>query len=162
MEQEVLEPQVKANNKKASHDVSLEARAYFLNQGQNINRLNDILDNNLVSYHFKTIASLVAEVLLYILFTATIGFVISIPSAPEEISYSLTRFLQSNDTLTSDDLSMMVLTFKFFISLLSLPLLGMAVLLRRNRNRRKMVNRAAGEAYQMKTAFYKAVNELKL
>lgn len=157
-----MEDKVETISTPSSKDLNLEARAYFLNQGQSVNKLNDMLEAGRFGYHFKTGVSMLLEVFLYLLFTTVIIIVAVIPGNPLEINYNLSQEVEASFSMNVEDISIIILLIKCIIVLIALPIFGMAILLRRNRRKSRLINKAYSESDQMKTAFYRAVNVLKL
>lgn len=113
-------------------NLSQQARAYFLQQGAGINKLTEILNSNVFIHHLNRWWSFLLEFALYLTFL--IGLICLCGVAGKE---------------------------GFIFGLVSLPSPFIAMLLRRNRKRAKLIHQAAQEIEKMKLEFDNAVKNLK-
>jgi hypothetical protein len=142
--------------------LDVKTRAYFLQQGQRIQKIHSILDSNILAHHLKKWFSLLVELALYLLFALTILGAICLPVNPFETSISIDDSTRINIELHKDDIVALFITAKILLVVFCLPILGMALLLGRNRRKNALIREASEEAEQMKEAFDKAIVELKL
>lgn len=141
-------------------DLNMQARAYFLQQGQRIARLNDLLNSNIITHHIGKVFSVLLEITLYLLFVILVIYALSLPTAIEG-SYD-DGYNAVGGSYTNKDIIAVIIVVKFLLIILSLPLLIIARLLGRNRRKNSLIYQASVEANKMKEEFDKAVRELKL
>ncbi len=115
-------------------NLNSEAKAYFIQQGQSINKLNDILDSNILSHYIGTWFSYMIELSLYILFSVIVIAVIMIPLT-QTITHEINSTTQVTMQIKNDEYIVFILIFKLVCVLLSLPILLFAILLGRNRKK---------------------------
>lgn len=142
-------------------DLNNKARFYFLQQGQRVIKINDLLNSNILEHHISKWFSIFLELALYSLFIIAIVFLIIIPT---DISAYLEINENSSLELAYENKTFLLLIWviktAFFI--LSLPVLFLAILIRRNRRKNNIIYKAYKESATMKEEFDKAVKELKL
>ncbi|MFN8117393.1 MAG: hypothetical protein U0W65_14855 [Bacteroidia bacterium] len=115
-------------------NLNSEAKAYFIQQGQSINKLNDILDSNILSHYIGKWFSYMIELSLYILFSVIVIAVIMIPLT-QTITHEINSTTQVTMQIKNDEYIVFILIFKLVCVLLSLPILLFAILLGRNRKK---------------------------
>lgn len=146
-------------------NLSHQTRAYFLQQGQSINRLYDLLGSNLLIHHLSKWLSVLLEISFYIAFTLLIVGAICIPT-------DMTAYIQFpiyeadpnafDVNVYNRDFSTIVYIVKFIIVLLALPFLLLARLLARNRKKSNLIHAAFNEVEKMKKNFEEGIITLKL
>lgn len=117
-----------------NNNLNSEAKAYFIQQGQSINKLNDILDSNILSHYIGKWFSYMIELSLYILFSVIVIAVIMIPLT-QTITHEINSTTQVTMQIKNDEYIVFILIFKLVCVLLSLPILLFAILLGRNRKK---------------------------
>lgn len=147
--------------KTANTDLTLDARTYFLHQGQSINKLNVILDSNILTHYLNKWFSIIIEISLYILFIAVL---IGVFIIPDNLSFyfPVNESTQITTQIHHEDFATLIMCFKLICILLSLPLLLFAILLGRNRKKNSLIRKAYEESLKMKENFDAAVKSLSL
>jgi hypothetical protein len=145
----------------ANKDLTLDAKTYFLQQGQSINKLNDILDSNILTHYLNKWFSVTIEFLLYALFIITL---IGVFIIPDNLSFyfPVNETTQITAQIQNEDFAALIMCFKLICILLSLPLLLFAILLGRNRKKNTLIRKAYEESMKMKESFDLALKSLKL
>ena len=140
-------------------ELNAEARAYFLSQGRKISRIHSILSSNILIHYLKRWLSLLLELLCYSLFACILIVVLQIPKNPGvQVVYMNAIKIE----ITSPDIENIVVFLKTLAVIISLALPGLAILLKRNRRKNKLIRQAFSEVEEMKEDFDKALNELRL
>lgn len=151
--------------------LSNEARSYFLQQGKSIGRIYDILDSNIVMHHVKSWFSVLLELLLYGLFVVIIFLIATLPSYVMNLTFAienellgeeLSRLVKLDYTLEIKAITEAIFYARLVLLLVSIPVLGMAIILRRNRKKRRLMREAFFEVLEMRKNFDYAVKNLKL
>lgn len=136
-----------------NNNLNSEAKAYFLQQGQSINKLNDILDSNILSHYLGKWFSIILEIALYILF---IVILVSVFQIPNRIP------IDDKNELYNKDFADIIFLIQVICSILSLPILLFANLLGRNRKKNTLIRKAYEESALMKERFDLASKSLNL
>lgn len=149
------------NNPQPGLNNEVAMQNYILYQGQNINRLHGILKSSAIVRGFKTFLSVLFEILLYLLFLAAIILLIMIPTDPLVFSEQLNNTTSISGSIHSDEIAGVMIMIKVMIFLISLPILFCAILLRRNRKKNALIDRAFTETDNLKKGFEQAMQYLK-
>lgn len=145
------------NNKESK----LEVQTYLLQQGQSINKLHGMLNNNLVLGYFKRGVSIVIEVFLFLLFLLLLAASVFLPTNPIQFTGNITDSTSLVGVVENDDLYVLMLFIKGLIFIASLLPLALMIVFRRNRKKSALIQLAFAEVKAMKTLFDKSINELK-
>lgn len=140
----------------------VKARTYFLKQGQGIQKIHGILGSNILVHHLKKWLSFLLELVLYLLFIIILWGAIWLPLNPLEWGIKLTESIELQIGVKADEIIGFFVVLKALLVIFSLPVLGMALLLGRNRRKNTLIREASKEAEQMKEDFDRAIVELKL
>ena len=137
--------------------------AFFIQQGQHINRLYEELRSNTFAFGLKVVFSVILQIACYLLFAFGIYLAIMIPTDLP----SLLRMMGEDSHLWDLTVSIPVLTdflvgIKIILALISLPVLICALLLGRNRRKSMRVRRAFNETELMKKNYDTALQQMKL
>ena len=124
-----------------NNNLNSDAKAYFIQQGQSINKLNDILDSNILSHYIGKWFSYMIELSLYILFSVIVIAVIMIPLT-QTITHEINSTTQVTMQIKNDEYIVFILIFKLVCVLISLPILLFAILLGRNRKKNTLIRKA--------------------
>lgn len=144
-----------------NNNLNSDAKAYFIQQGQSINKLNDILDSNILSHYIGKWFSYMIELSLYILFSVIVIAVIMIPLT-QTITHEINSTTQVTMQIKNDEYIVFILIFKLVCVLISLPILLFAILLGRNRKKNTLIRKAYEESALMKERFDAASKSLNL
>lgn len=140
----------------------VKVRTYFLQQGQSIGRLHDILNSNLLTGTLKRGISILLELVLFVLFLAILLLVIYIPLDPIQIEQALSESTTATATIHNDDVMALMMVIKAALFTVALMPLILMVLMRRNRRKSALIHQAFEEVAQMKQKFDEAVKTLEL
>lgn len=144
-----------------NQNISQQARAHFLHQGQSIAKLHDLLNSNILTHHLGKWLSVILEISLYLLILIIVLLALQIPL---NIHVTIPSYDNSMVNLDNNNknVAMFVLLLQFIVILSALPLFLFARLLARNRKKSKLIREAYLEAEKMKQAFDVAVKDLHL
>lgn len=153
-----------------SNNLGHQTRAYFLQQGQSINRLDDLLGSNILIHHLSKWLSVLLEISLYIAFAFLIIGAICIPTdmtayinlPMREVDPSLFDSNAFDVDVHNREFSNVIYVVKFIIVLIALPFLLFARLLARNRKKSNLIRTSFDEVEKMKKSFEEAINTLRL
>lgn len=140
----------------------VNVRTYFLQQGQSIGKLHEILDSSLLAGHLKRGLSIFIEIIFFLTFLLFLFVAVYIPTDPIQFSKSFSEKTTVTGSIHNDDVAAVMMVIKgivFFASFMSLLLM---LLLRRNRKKGALIHIAFVEVQEMKKRFDKAVKELPL
>lgn len=142
-------------------NTNLDAKTYFLQQGQSIAKLNEILDSNILTHYINRWFSIIIEKSLYLLF---IALMIGVFMVPTHLSFyfDVNNTTQIRTQISNQDFASLIMCFKMIVFLLSLPILVFAMLLGRNRKKNALIRKAYEESKKMKQSFDSAVKTLNL
>ena len=145
----------------AHKDPDINTRTYFLQQGQSIAKLNQILNSNILTHYLNKWFSVIIEISLYLLF---IMVMISVFMIPTHLSFyfDVNETTQISAQINNQDFAALIMCFKIVCVLLSLPILVFAILLGRNRKKNTLIREAYEESKKMKTSFEAAIKSLNL
>lgn len=136
-------------------------RSYFLQQGQSIIKLYDLLQSNIVAYGFKAFLSVVLQLFCYIAFAFAIYFVIVLP---DDLPGVILMMDENISVKLVPDIKLFrefIMTLKIIIAVISLPVLICAFLLGRNRRKSVRIRRCFNETEQMKSNFDQAMKNFR-
>ncbi len=139
-------------NKSQQPDYRIQQHTYFLNQGQGIRHLQNLLDGSFLSYHFRKYTSIVIEIIMYFCILIIIIAAIGIPSHLVMAIFK-DGSTTANLSIENEDLTAMIYILKFIIFLLMLPFIGFIFLLRRNRKKSNTIYQSCLVAKQMQSEF---------
>jgi hypothetical protein len=144
-----------------SRDLKMEARTYFLQQGQSIGKLHEVLSSDILSHYIGKWFSAVIETVLYFLFLIAIVCAFIFPT---EIKTKVATVGQTTMSASVQDarVTEAIFVFKLVIIVIALPFPAFAILLGRNRRKNTLIRKAFEETKKMKSAFDAAVKELNL
>lgn len=158
-----------------ANNLSHQARGYFLQQGQSINRLHNLLSSDLLIHHLSKWLSVLLEICLYVAFACLVIGAICIPTDLTEYAQLQmhradpnifdTDMFTNNDfylAIYNRDFSSIVYAAKSLIVLIALTFMLLARLLVRNRRKSKLIRKAFTEVKEMKKSFEEAITTLKL
>lgn len=148
-------------NPQSDYNKETAMQNYILYQGQQINRLHGILQSSAIVRGFKTFLSVLLEILMYLLFLAAIVLLIMIPTDPLVFSEQLNNTTSISGSIHSDEIAGVMTLIKVMIFLISLPILFCAILLRRNRKKSALIDRAFAETDNLKKGFEQAMQHFR-
>lgn len=134
----------------------LALRSYFLQQGQSILKLLDILQSNILAYGFKAFLSVVLQIFCYLLFAYAIYVALMIPSDLPALNLEFKPDFDVTVVPKIEKVTSFLLSIRILIAVMSLPILICAFLLGKNRRKSVKIRRAFNEAETMKTNFDQA------
>jgi len=137
-------------------------RFYIIQQGQSINNLNNTLRSSASARGFKSVLSVLMEIVLYLLFIGVIILIFAIPSEPFMFSHEIGGNSSLQAGIHAGEITQMIIALKISLFIISLPLLLCAIILRRNRRKGNLIARAHGETERMKMEFERVFHGLKL
>lgn len=137
-----------------------QVRAYFLQQGASIAKLQQILNSNLFVHHLHKWSSLLVELILYTCFVLCFILILAIPTSFQFQVMGLPISIEL--TPSPAELLALVVIIKLILILFTSPLLLFAVLLGRNRKKNALLHEAFTEVKKMKEGFDGAVRDLGL
>lgn len=140
----------------------ITTRTYFLEQGKQIHRLYDMLDNGVITGYLKRGISILLEIILFVMFLGMVLLTIYIPLDPVKIHQQLTETSSAETTYHNDDVTAVMMAIKLLLFVSSLVPLALMIVLGRNRRKNAQINLAFEEVEKMKESFDKAVKELHL
>lgn len=140
------------------HDI----RAYFLQQGQSIARVYDILNSSILTGYVKRGLSVFFEILLVLVFFALLVICAMIPLDPVQFTQEISESTSVTETFHNEDLMYFMVGLKLFMFLVSLLPLVLMFLLRRNRKKSELIHNAFTEIEVMKGRFEQAVKTLNI
>ena len=148
------------NEHSQGNTLSVQARHYFLDQGQKISQLHQLLDRGYLRAYLSRAVYWLAEIALYALFVIAL---ISIYSIPTDLTQHI-RIDNSNSMdvkFTNKELAEFISFLKLIFFILSLMPLILARVLRNARKKTKAIQASFEVVEDMKTNFDKALKELK-
>lgn len=135
---------------------------YFLQQGQSISKVYDILNSSILTGYIKRGFSIVVEVLLGGLFFLLIFCSAIIPLDPIQFTKELSDDTLATATIHNEDLMAVMIGVKIFVFVVSLFPLVLLFLLRRNRKKGELIHVAFTEVEVMKKRFDEALKNLNI
>jgi hypothetical protein len=148
------------NEHSYGNSLSVQARHYFLDQGQKISQLQQLLDRGYLRAYLSRAVYWLAEIALYALFVIAL---ISIYSIPTDLTQHI-RIDNSNSVdvkFTNKELAEFISFLKLVFFILSLMPLILARVIRNARKKTKAIQASFEVVEEMKTNFDKALKELK-
>ncbi len=145
-----------------AESLSVQARTYFLQQGQSTLKLYSILKSNLLTGFVKSGISVLFEIILFLLFVAIVIAVAIIPTEPIQGQIALDNETVIYAGLKREEITAIMYIIKGVLLASSLVPLALMVLLKRNRRKRALIEDAYMEVDMMKERFEDAVKGLKL
>lgn len=142
--------------------IDIKARTYFLQQGQSIGKLYEILNTGFLIGWFKSSISLIFEGLFYLLGAAFILLAIMLPNALLEFVIQVNQDTELKISVFNEDIRTIILVAQITIGLLCIVPFTFAATLSRNRRKSALIRNAFEEVEIMKEGFDKAVKDLKL
>lgn len=142
-------------------NLSTDVRSYFLNQGQKISQLYQMLDRGYYKAYLSRAIYWIVEIALYLLFAIALYVIISIPT---DISQHI-KLDDSNSMdvkFTNEEVAQFITLFKFIFFILSLMPLILARVIRNARKKTQAIQASFKLVEEMKTDFDKALKDLKL
>lgn len=140
----------------------LNARTYFLEQGQSITKLHETLYSSSIAGHLKRGLSVLIEVLLFLLFLIFILVAIYVPLDPIQFHRDFGESSSVYGGYHNDDITLFMILIKAVLFIASLMPLLLMLLFRRNRKKSALINTAFREVERMKEKFDSALKELPL
>ncbi|MBL7934176.1 MAG: hypothetical protein JNM51_00020 [Bacteroidia bacterium] len=142
-------------------EFKFDARVYFLQQGQIINNLSDILDTNISTHSLNKWLSILIETVLYILFISILVGLFIIPDDPS-FYFEVNNTTQVTAEIHSEEFATLMMCIKLVCNILSLPILAFAILLGRNRKKNDLIKQAYQESMKMKMNFDEILKSMPL
>lgn len=160
MEQPPINPSQQPNTQ-PSPALDHTLRSYFLQQGQGITRLYELLRSNIVAFGFKAFLSIVFQIFCYLLFAFAIYLAISIPTDLPGIILLLDENISVEFIPRIEGLADIFFAFKIIIAVMAIPILVCALLLGRNRRKSALIRKSFNETELMKQNFEQALKEFR-
>jgi hypothetical protein len=148
------------NQQHVGNALSVQARHYFLDQGQKISQLHQLLDRGYLRAYLSRAVYWLAEIALYALFVIAL---ISIYSIPTDLTQHI-RIDNSNSVdvkFTNKELAEFISFLKLVFFILSLMPLILARVIRNARKKTMAIQASFKLVEEMKGSFDKALKELK-
>jgi hypothetical protein len=145
-----------------TQDRETAMRYFIIQQGHSNSNLNNLLRPGVTGRAFKSVLSVIMEIVMYLLFVAVIAIIFMIPSEPFMFSHDIGGNSSLHAGIHADEITKIVLGLKIILFIVSLPLLFCAIVLRKNRMKGNLIVRAFGETERMRLEYEKAFQGLRL
>lgn len=144
------------------NDTQNVLRSYVYHQAHGIQRLQTQLAPGASARGFKTVLSVLFEIVLYLMFIAAIVLIVLIPSDPLSFSAPIDNSTDFTAGIHSDEIAAMMFVVKLLIFILAIPLLICAIVLRRNRRKGSAIAEAYSEVTAMRKSFEQLVGQYRI
>ena len=142
-----------------SNNMSIDTKAYFLEQGKSIVKSYTILNSNLFMHHLRKWTSVLFEISLYVIFLFILIFAFLYPSLMTQSVLQCTRI--PFEAWHSEIYPVFIVT-SIIIAATAIPVILLAIFLGRNRKKNNLIREAFTEVTKIKKEFDEAAKDLQL
>jgi hypothetical protein len=143
-------------------NLEINTRTYFLQQGQSIGKLYQILNSDILTSYLKRGISILLEILLLLVFIIMVVLIFLIPLDPIQYTYILSEDTYASVKIHNNNFTAIIIIIKALLFIVALMPLSLSFLLRRNRKKGMLLHKAFEEVSLMKEQFDVAVRDLYL
>ncbi|MEO5645309.1 MAG: hypothetical protein ABIQ40_03580 [Bacteroidia bacterium] len=154
-------PPVQQPNNHSDTTLNYAIQYYFLQQGQSITKLHELLRSNIVAYGFKAFLSVVFQLFCYLLFALAIYVAIMFPTNLPGLVLLLDKNVSIEFIPHVKELTDFFIALKIIIGIMAIPILVCALLTGRNRRKSARIRKSFNETEMMMKNFELALRQFK-